>query len=66
MSSGNEKLCPCCGKYELGSIGEYDMCENCKWFDDPIQRSDPNYKGGRNKMSLNQAKKAFFEGKEID
>lgn len=66
MSKNKDTLCPCCENFNLEEVGEYEMCENCGWFDDPLQRSDPDYTGGRNKASLNQAKKAYAEGKKFE
>jgi ribonuclease HII len=53
--------CPCCGNFTLaekppGSLG---LCEVCWWEDDPVQFADPNYEGGANAPSLNQAREFF-------
>lgn len=37
------------------------MCEECGWFDDPLQRSGSDYIGGRNKASQNQERMANAE-----
>lgn len=58
--------CPVCGEYEFETDGSYDICEVCGWEDDPVQASDLNYKGGANKMSLNEAIKAYEEGEPIE
>ena len=42
----------------------FEICE-CGWQNDPLQFDNPNYKGGANEMSLNEAKRAYKEGKEI-
>lgn len=57
------RLCPVCGKYEFEFDG--DVCAACGWEDDPVQEEDANYEGGANRMSLNQAKEAYAEGREI-
>lgn len=55
MKSREIKIkCPCCGKTE---VGEYDICDNCHWENDPIQRDHPDYDGGANHISLNEARK---------
>jgi len=46
--------CPCCGEKTLPDIGEFDICNICKWQDDPLQRDDPNDDMGANTQSLNQ------------
>jgi hypothetical protein len=43
----------------------FDTCDVCGWEDDPIQNDDPNYDGGANHISLNEAKQAFAEGKAL-
>lgn len=54
--------CALCGE----EVDRYDICDVCGWQDDDLQRDDPNYKGGANKMSLNEARKAYKENKEIN
>ncbi len=57
-----EKIkCPVCGKYEFEEEGDFDICENCGWQNDPLQMKDANYRGGANKESLNEAKKIYAE-----
>lgn len=57
--------CPCCGKHTLEADSMFDVCNNCGWQSDPVQNEDPNYTGGVNVMSLNQAKEAYKAGKKI-
>ena len=58
--------CPCCGKGKVVENHEYDICEVCGWEDDPLQFQEPDYRGGANSMSLNEAKLIFREtGKRI-
>lgn len=53
--------CPVCGE----STDEFDICDNCGW-----QNSGPNEKEtdprGPNKMSLNEARKAYKDGKKVE
>lgn len=58
-------ICPVCGTKCQGEYDEYDVCENCGWEDDHLQRDEPDYSGGANEMSLNEARKAWAEGKPI-
>lgn len=58
--------CPVCGKYEFPEIDSFDVCEVCGWEDDGVQEDDPNYAGGANKMSLNQAKAAYARGEKVE
>lgn len=54
--------CPCCGYKTLDEEppGTYDICEICFWEDDDIQFEDPDYEGGANVPSLNQARKNYL------
>ncbi len=65
----NNKLieCPCCGSKEVpaGEDGLYYICTKCGWENDEIQRDNPDYEGGANEMSLNEARKAFKEGRKV-
>jgi hypothetical protein len=60
MSAENDKNqlhpCPCCGSKVISEVGAYEICEVCGWEDDPVQSADPDYKGGANKESLNEAR----------
>jgi len=60
MSQRNK--CAVCGR----EVDRFDICDTCGWQDDGVQNADPNYKGGANKMSLNEARKAYKENKEIN
>jgi hypothetical protein len=52
--------CPCCGYRTLDSEpGCFDICPVCYWEDDNLQRNDPDYKGGANDISLNEARENY-------
>lgn len=55
--------CPICGKYKF--LHEFDICPWCKWEHDMVQEEDPDYDGGANKMSLNQAREAYRRGGKV-
>lgn len=57
--------CPCCGENTIYGVGRFDICNNCHWEDDGIQRDNPDYDGGANEMSLNEARKAYREGRKV-
>ena len=61
----NKKQCACCGEYTLTAGSVYEICPVCGWEDDDIQNGDPDFDGGANDMSLNQAKEAYKQGKPI-
>ena len=66
MAEKNDRhLCPVCGKFYFDSWDSMDYCEVCDWGDDAIQENDPDYKGGENKMSLNEAREAWKKGIQI-
>lgn len=54
--------CAVCGESELES---FDICDNCGWEQDDSQEREHDLKGHANKMSVNEAKKAWTEGKPI-
>ena len=56
------KRCACCGEYTLEEKSLFDICPVCGWEDDGVQNDDPNYDGGANHISLNEAKKVWVEG----
>lgn len=47
-------VCPCCKKYEFEKDNSYEICDICGWENDKIQKLDPGYTGGANKMSLKE------------
>ena len=51
--------CPVCGAACFDEKGGYEICPVCGWEDDPLQRREPDFKGGANEMSLNEAKEAW-------
>lgn len=65
MAEERKIECPVCGKKTLDEERNYDVCDNCWWEDDPLQFKEPDYKGGANKMSLNEAKAAYKNGEQI-
>ncbi|MBQ8841105.1 MAG: hypothetical protein IJZ65_00545 [Ruminiclostridium sp.] len=57
--------CPICNKYVFEEHNSLEICDVCLWQDDAIQENDPDYRGGANKMSLNEAKEAYKNGIQI-
>ena len=62
LNETNKISCPCCGK---SMVEEYDICEVCNWENDPVQLWNPDRPGGANIMSLNEAREAYSQGKEV-
>ncbi len=61
-SEENEKYrCPCCGykTLDLPPPNTFDICEVCFWEDDGVQFRRPDYRGGANRISLNEARANF-------
>jgi hypothetical protein len=60
-STTTRYACPCCGFLTLSQEppGTYLFCEVCAWEDDGVQFRDPTYRGGANKVSLNEARENF-------
>ena len=53
--------CPCCKYLTLSERANstFEICPVCFWEDDNVQNADPNYSGGANSISLNEAKRAY-------
>ena len=53
--------CPCCGYLTLPESppGTYENCDVCFWEDDTVQFDHPDYEGGANQVSLEQARANF-------
>lgn len=60
-----KEKCACCQQLTVDKDATFDICPNCGWEKDPIQNDDPNYKGGANDMSLNEAREAYKKGLPI-
>lgn len=54
-------ICPVCGEHYFDEKGAYEICPICGWEDDPVQRKDPDFRGGANKCSLNDARKEWMQ-----
>lgn len=55
--------CPCCGFLTLSEEGSdtYEVCPVCFWEDDGLQALQPDFAGGANTVSLNEARSNFKE-----
>lgn len=53
--------CPCCGylTFDEEPSGTFEICPVCYWEGDNVQNENPNYEGGANGISLNEARKNF-------
>lgn len=53
--------CRCCNYKTLEEEPDdtYEICPVCYWEDDGLQYNNPDYEGGANHVSLNQAKENF-------
>lgn len=58
-----EMLCPVCKKHIFKEM--FEQCPVCNWAHWFLQEENPDYKNMDNIMSLNEAKQAYKEGKEI-
>ena len=56
-----DRLCPCCGRHYFEEKDAYEICPVCGWEDDPVQRRDPDFAGGANACSLNEARREYHE-----
>jgi hypothetical protein len=53
--------CYCCGYLTRSReiSGTYEICPICNWEDDDVQADDPQYDGGANSVSLDEARRNF-------
>lgn len=61
----DETICPVCGNHHFEEKNAYEECPVCGWADDLLQRCDHDYKGGFNRISVNEAKKIYASGRKI-
>lgn len=65
ITMNEELLCPVCGRHYFTEKDAYEICPVCGWEDDKVQRQDPDYRGGANRMSLNEARQKYSEEAEL-
>ncbi|MGD9816695.1 MAG: CPCC family cysteine-rich protein [Hyphomonadaceae bacterium] len=54
------RACLCCGHPTISSrSADYQICPECRWEDDPISYDQPDFVGGANGVSLNQARAKY-------
>lgn len=53
--------CPCCGFLTLSENTHetFEICPICNWEDDDVQFKNPDFHGGANSESLNEAKENY-------
>ena len=61
-----DRTCPVCGNYSFEEKGAYEICPICGWEDDPVQRREPDFEGGANTLSLNEARRKYAEETKYD
>jgi len=60
------KECMVCHNFTLPKKSKFEICEICKWQNDEVAHDNPDEpSGGPNEMSLNEARKAWREGRPI-
>ena len=57
--------CPVCKKFIFEEENDFEICDICGWENDGVQHSKPDYSGGANVMSVNQAREAYLQGKPV-
>lgn len=60
------RICPVCKTHRFDEVGAYEVCPICGWEDDPVQRRDPDFAGGANALSLNEAREKYLNEKKED
>lgn len=59
-------ICPVCRKHKFKWFNASEECSVCGWIDDAVQEKYPDWGGCQNDMSLNEARKAYKEGRPIE
>lgn len=54
-----DKTCACCGSDLPGEMEYDEICPVCGWEEDSVQNDEPDYRGGANTISLNEAKENY-------
>ena len=65
MDDQSKFKCGCCGQYTIEEEGTMESCSVCGWMQDPYQEEYKDKTGGANLMSLNEARKAYREGRQV-
>ena len=47
--------CPVCMRFDFEHDNNFQVCDVCGWENDGVQHDDPDYRGGANFVSLNEA-----------
>ena len=59
------KECMVCHNFTLEEYSVHDICDICGWQNDEGAVERPNEVWGPNEMTLNEARKAWKEGREV-
>lgn len=59
-------FCPVCKKFKFPFRDSFAICEVCGWMDDFFQEENPDEDCFANIMSLNEARAAYKEGREVE
>jgi len=46
----DETICPLCGQHHFEENDDFEECPVCGWVNDGVQRADPDYRGGYNRI----------------
>ena len=57
--------CPVCGQHNFEEADDFEECPVCGWVNDGVQQADPDYPGGYNRISLNDARKKWKAGRKV-
>ena len=58
-------LCPVCGKHRFTEYDSFEICPVCGWWDEQMQEDNPDWTDCSNIMSLNEAREAWKNGKQV-
>ena len=64
VGTEGEHKCPVCEQYIFESTNSLDICDICHWQDCVLCENDPDYMGGPNATTLNQAREYWEKHKK--
>ena len=58
--NNKDTICPVCEEHFFEFSYDYDICPNCGWENDGLQRINRDFWGGANALSANESRKVYI------
>lgn len=67
LDTNTGTTCPVCHlENAFAESGNYEICPQCNWEDDPVQRNNPDFPGGANPLSIKAAQEAWLSKSKVN